>query len=58
MPVKAQVPSDQIAIGTARFEELNGWLQVNGQFKNYGVDVPAFIAEVSATATAAAQPAE
>jgi hypothetical protein len=34
--------------------KLNGWLQVNGQFKNYGVDVEAFIAEISATATAEA----
>jgi len=38
--------------------ERNGWLQVNGQVKNYGVDINTFVAEVSASATAEAQPAQ
>lgn len=46
----------EIDSATQRLTELNGWLQVNGQFKNYGVDVDAFVAEVSTTATAAALP--
>ncbi|MEZ4733274.1 MAG: effector-associated domain EAD1-containing protein [Caldilineaceae bacterium] len=51
-----QILAGQIVIAMQWLEKLNGWLQVNGQFKNYGVDVPAFVAEVSATATAAALP--
>jgi hypothetical protein len=53
---REQILSGQIISGTQRLEELNGWLQVNGQFKNYGVDVEAFVAEVSVTATAEALP--
>lgn len=55
---RQQILAGQELSATQRLEELNGWLQVNGQFKNYGVDVPVFVAEVSATATAEAQPAQ
>jgi WD40 repeat protein len=51
-----QIRSGQVTTATTRLEELNGWLQVNGQFENYGVDVEAFVVEVSATATAEALP--
>ena len=54
---RQQILAGQESSGTQRLEELNGWLQVNGQFKHYGVDVEAFVIGVSATATAEALPA-
>lgn len=54
---RQQIRVGQIVSATARLAELNGWLQVNGQFESFGVkDVDAFVAEVSATATAEALP--
>ncbi len=53
---RQQILAGQMVSGTQRLEELNGWLQVNGQFKNYGVDVEAFVAGVSVTATVEALP--
>lgn len=55
---RRQILADEVVSATQQLEQLNGWLQVNGQFKNYGVNVPAFVAEVSATATAEAQLAQ
>ncbi len=53
---RQQIRDGQLNSATQRLTELNGWLQINGQFKGYGVDVDAFVAEVSATATAEALP--
>lgn len=39
-----------------QLEQLNSWLQINGQFKEFGMNVPAFMTEVVATATAEAMP--
>ncbi len=41
------IRNGEIDSATQRLEELNGWLQVNGQFKSFGVDVDAFVAETS-----------
>jgi WD40 repeat protein len=49
---KEQIRAGQTLSATRRLEELNIWLYANGQFKDYGVDVNAFITEsVSAIAT-------
>jgi len=53
---RQQIQAGQVVSATQRLDQLNGWLQVNGQFKNYGVAVPTFVAEVAATATAEAMP--
>ncbi|HRW07830.1 MAG TPA: hypothetical protein P5121_22165 [Caldilineaceae bacterium] len=50
--VRQLIRDGEIDSATERLEELNGWLQVNGQFKNYGVDVEAFVAEATATSDA------
>jgi WD40 repeat protein len=49
---KEQIRAGQTISATKRLEELNIWLYANGQFKDYGVDVNAFITEsVSTIAT-------
>ena len=54
--VRQQILAGQIISATQRLEELNGWLQLNGQYKSYGWDIEWFIDLVSATATSEAQP--
>jgi len=51
---REKIRNGQVVIGAQRLKDLNGWLQVNGQFNDYGVDAATFVAEVSATATAEA----
>jgi WD40 repeat protein len=54
-----QIRGGQVISATQRLEELNGWLKENGQFDSFGVkDVDVLMAEVLATATAEAQPAQ
>lgn len=51
-----QIRAGQVVSATQQLDQLNGWLQVNGQFKSFGVDVSALVVEVVATATAEAMP--
>ncbi|MCE7990144.1 MAG: hypothetical protein DYG89_54060 [Caldilinea sp. CFX5] len=50
-----QIHGGQVVSATQRLDQLNGWLQINGQFETAsGKDVAAFVEGVWATATAEA----
>ena len=51
-----EIRSGQVASATHQLDQLNNWLQTNGQFNALGVDIQKFIAGVPATSTAEAMP--
>lgn len=51
-----QIYSGQIVSATQLLDQLNKWLQADGQFKVYGFDTQEFVANVSTSATAQALP--
>lgn len=53
---KVLIQQGEVMSATHRLEQLNGWLQTNGQSSTYGVDVSAFVGQTVASATAEALP--